>query len=119
MFYFISLLLFVFLLRRSLTIITFHGRNMEPTLFVGDRVLRLRLRLRRLLQPGQLVVCQYPHINYHSGLDQWPIAALTGCKPTSTMVNIQPNLSIWTNFPNFTAVVRLIYKGRKKVEGRR
>jgi signal peptidase I len=59
MLYITGLLLFLFLLRRSLTIITVYGRSMEPTLFTGDRVLLLRVRLRRLLQPGQLVVCQY------------------------------------------------------------
>jgi hypothetical protein len=38
----------------------------------------------------------------------------TDCKPAGTTAKIQPNLSVWPNFPNFTAVVRLIYKGRKK-----
>jgi signal peptidase I len=69
MFYFISLLLFVFLLRRSLTIITVYGRSMEPTLFAGDRVLLLRLRLRRLLRPRQLVVCRYsPNVSTNVSL---------------------------------------------------
>jgi signal peptidase I len=54
-----GLLLLFLLLRLYLVIITVHGRSMEPTLFAGDRVLLLRLRLRRLLQPGQLVVCHY------------------------------------------------------------
>lgn len=59
MLYIAGLLLFLYLLRRYLVIITVYGRSMEPTLFAGDRVLLLRLRLRRLLQPGQLVVYQY------------------------------------------------------------
>jgi signal peptidase I len=61
-FYFALLLAFLVFLRQYLAIITVYGRRMEPTLFPGDRVLLLRLRLRRLLQPGQLVVCQYPQI---------------------------------------------------------
>jgi len=59
MLYITGLLLFLFLLRRYLAIITVYGRSMEPTLFAGDRVLLLRFRLRRLLQPEQLVVCHY------------------------------------------------------------
>jgi signal peptidase I len=53
------LFLLLFLLRRCLVIIIVQGCSMEPTLFAGDRVLLLRLWLRRLLQPGQIVVCQY------------------------------------------------------------
>jgi hypothetical protein len=36
--------------------------------------------------------------------------ASTGCKPASITANIQPNLSVWPNSPNFTAVVHLIYR---------
>lgn len=39
MLYIASLLLFLFLLRRSLTVTTVYGRSMEPTLFPGDRVI--------------------------------------------------------------------------------
>jgi len=100
MLYAASLLLFVFLLRRYLTIITVYGRSLEPTLFAGDHVLRLRLWTRRLLRQGQWDILRL----------LWPAlpCAFTACKPISIMANIQPNLSIWTNSPNFTAVARLI-----------
>lgn len=54
------LTLAVFLLRRSLAIVTVHGQSMVPTLHGGDRVLLLRYRWRWLLRWGQLVVCRYP-----------------------------------------------------------
>lgn len=60
MVYLAGLLLFLFLLRRCLAIITVHGRSMEPTLVNGDRVLLLRFGFRYWLRTGQIVVCQYP-----------------------------------------------------------
>jgi signal peptidase I len=55
--YLAIILLLWLAMRRTFTIITVNGQSMEPTLFAGGRVLRLRLRLRQLLQPGQFVVC--------------------------------------------------------------
>ncbi|MFO7540245.1 MAG: hypothetical protein R6X32_19560 [Chloroflexota bacterium] len=34
--------------------------------------------------------------------------AFTGCKPTNTTAPILPTLSLWANFPNFSAVMHLI-----------
>ena len=63
MFYVVTGLLLLFLLLRlHLVIITVHGRGLEPTLFADGRVLLLDRRLRRLLQPGQLIVCLYRQI---------------------------------------------------------
>jgi len=44
-------ILWLLLMRRCLAIIIVYGRSMEPTLFAGDRV--LRLWTRRLLRQGQ------------------------------------------------------------------
>jgi signal peptidase I len=76
-----GLLLLLFLLRRYLVIIIVHGCSMEPTLIAGDRVLLLRLRLRRLLQPGRLVVCQYAQdisVNVSPGNQQVAASAISG-----------------------------------------
>jgi signal peptidase I len=84
MLYTVSLLLFLFLLRQHLTIITVCGRSMEPTLFAGDRVLLLRLRPRRLLRPRQLVVCRYApdmSTNVSPGNKQVVSASISGKLP--------------------------------------
>lgn len=59
------LTLTVFLLRRSLMIVTVQGESMVPTLDDGDRVLLLHYRWRWLLRQGQLVVCCYPESQGH------------------------------------------------------
>jgi signal peptidase I len=53
---FLLLLLFLFLLRRCLVIITVYGRSMEPTLVAGDRVLLLRFWSCRLLRQGGVTI---------------------------------------------------------------